>query len=256
MRILLTAIVALGLAACVPLSEPDLEQSTTADLSTLGGPCDHRYWPLRDGATWTYTISGRPDLTGEVTLSTRSVDAQTAQLLTGEYAAEVTCTGGAIVGLPPGLFGAGHPDLAADLQATSVNGQFLAAPESLIAAEAGTTWDHELDPTGAIGLPINGQPESTPVRGGKMVVFDRLLGREQVATPAGTFDALAIQSEVFYQMQVPGTEVVISTTVVWYFAEVVGPVRLDFQGGTVSSPEGAWPLDGGIQLLLNAVTLP
>jgi len=227
-----------------------------ADLLT--GPCDHLLWPLRDGAVWRYSMT-RGSEVREVSLSS-AILPEGLVMRFDNQASLLTCLEGAVAGLPPSPL-SGHPDLGAGLTGSNPVGDFLADASLLTPFGTAQTWDEELTPGGTVRLPSLDQGAALNVTGGKIVLVSTSAPLESITVPAGTYNTLPIDQQGFYDLRVnlpDGQEasVLIALTQRLYLAEGIGPVRIVFNGGTISTQGGTFELPGGITLELVDAALP
>jgi hypothetical protein len=245
-----------GGASAIP---PAFGLTPTQNIAVPQSACEHLFWPLRDGASWTYRTSAIAGAQPEVIFqSTIALDG--VQLTLGDDSSHLNCIDGALAGLPPGWIGSGHPALGGGVIGLNPAGAFLASEDALLSFEG--AWQLDITPSGTILLPI---PASTPVQisGGEMFVYSVPLPTESVTVPAGSFTALPIQQDFLYQITVTlpdgsAQDVFINTTVKQYFVERVGLVRAEFVGGTISSSDGSISaiLDSGSILELVQYSIP
>lgn len=232
------------------LSQPEIVSAVP------GGPCDHLLWPLRNGASWTYeltTFTATRSITQTVSIdggATLVIDGQTSTL---------NCLDGALNGLPPGIVG--HPNLGNGVTATNPRGNYLPTPAELLPLGTPVAWDLELDPAGTVILPIDEEKVVAQINGGKLVLFHSTGELSNIDVPAGNYIALGIHEDAFFDLEVTlpdgkSEQVVISTGVQLYLAEGVGPVKIIYEGGSISTEEGAWILEPGSSMELNSVTIP
>ncbi len=267
----LIAVCGLTLTACLsqPAPTPNVIYITATPAMTLSptppqvaapdterSPCEHLLWPLRDGASWTYEMVAPEGIT-ELTLTsavgefgvTLAVDGQERSLICGEDA---------LSGLPP--LPVGHPGLGREIVGQNPAGSYLPTPALLLPFGQPATWDQESDAAGTINLPFPGG-ESAPIVGGKIVLIQQTQELATVSVPAGEFLSLPVRQDVLFdlQVQLPGgtaESVLISVAARHYYAEGVGLVRANYDGGTVSTQGGAWPLEAGLELRLVRIDIP
>lgn len=220
----------LGTAVDTPAG-PGL-QAPTSEPSPIPEPvsrdtCSHPYYPVKQGASWDYEISGSVSATythsilsaGEGEFVDQDVFSS-GTTRTGQW----KCEDGNLVALTPGgAASVGAGGLTLNFTVTSNSGVTLPAnPES------GSTWSQEIN------------YESTQEAGGMQVASSNQAattctasGRESVTVPAGTFDALKVECSNRISISISGAAPIIiegpSTT--WY-VEDVGMVK------TVTSGSG------------------
>jgi hypothetical protein len=234
-------------------------EPTSAEVGLAGetvGPCDHLLWPLRDGASWTYQFADG----SQITLTSRVTGAG-ALLTVGEQSGLLNCLDGALAGLPPGPFGTGHPTLGYGLQGLNPSGSFLPAPALLLPLGTSSNWDMGVDAAGTILLSGLGQSASLPVLGGKIVFYSVAEPPETITVLAGTYHALPVSQQVFYDIEVSlpdgsRQQAIVSTSARLYFVERLGLAKIVFEGGVVSTPAGTWELESGLVLELVSYAIP
>lgn len=267
----LIAVCGLALAACLSQPEPTpnviyitatpaMTPSPTlpeaAALDAGRSPCEHLLWPLRDGASWAYEMVAPQGIT-ELTL-TSSVGEVGATLAIDGQERSLICGEDLLAGLPP--LPVGHPGLGREIVGQNPVGSYLPAPALLLPLGQPATWDQESDAAGTISLPFPGG-ENAPIVGGKIVLIQQAEELATVNVPAGEFLSLPIRQDVLFdlQVQLPGgtaESVLISAAARHYYAEGVGLVRANYDGGTVSTQGGAWPLEAGLELRLVRADIP
>ncbi len=102
---------------------------------------------------------------------------------------------------------------------------------------------------------------SLPIVSGKLAMIHSSGALETVNVPAGTFDAVPVHEEALFDLRVhypDGTDqgIVINCESLLYFSENVGPVKIDYLGGTISTSGASWPLAAGVTLELIRYNLP
>jgi len=209
---------------------------TTEGMPVTGtGLCANAYYPVREGATWSYqgTSTAAEDYAFNNTITSVRSDGFTVTVefdnnltLTQEWA----CTSDGILALDMGGGSAGtlrtdNVNLVVDTK----NASGITYPNEIM---SGDTWEHTLDFTGTMDI------SGTPAEASGNTIYDyTAIEVESVTVPAGTFDALKVQvvttiniKAVFQGTEVPVT--VTSTATNWY-AQGVGWVK------TVSSTDMA-----------------
>ncbi len=233
------------------------EPAAPTDSSGLvTGPCEHLLWPLRDGATWSYRLS-TPSETMDLTL-TASVNNDGATLTVDGQTAAMYCGAGALAGLPP--LPAGDPELGSGVTGVNPSGDYLPSPGTLLPLGQIAEWDQQLDAGGTILLPFAGS-QPLPITGGRLVLVNETSAQETITVPAGDFLVLPVRQDVFFDVQVTQPDgsqagIIINASAHAYFAEGVGLIRINYEGGTISSQDGAWMLNGGSTLELTGTSLP
>lgn len=228
------------------------------------GPCDHLLWPLVDGASWRYQLS-RPDGSAQEVLLSAVVsgDAATLALDMGAGSLEnaITCAPDGFYGALSGLVG--HPDLGAGLVLANPDRPFLPSADHLLPLGTVTSWDAQYDATGTISLPLADGASQATVTGGDVVLYTTTEPLETVTVPAGTFHALPVAQSILFNLQVTTAEGVTGgvfgdAQTRLYWAEGVGMVRQEFEGGMLSSTLAgeAITLEAGVTLDLLEVQVP
>lgn len=227
------AIALLLIIACA-LPGAGTPQSASTDEPITGGGapitdaglCANQYYPVRQGATWTYKSTGGPS--GEYsftdTISSVRTDGFT---LTSQFpdvtrTQEWACREEGLVALqlgggPAATLNASGSNLVMQTQ----NAQGVTFPKTI---RAGDAWQHTLDFTGT--MDIAGQPADAD---GSATAQFTALGMESVSIPLGTFNVMKIQIDntiminaTFQGLTMPVAFV--DTTTSW-FAEGVGWVK-------------------------------
>jgi hypothetical protein len=212
------------------------EEATPTPTGGGGGltACDHPYFPVRPGATWTYSTEGGP-MTWTVTGVSGDTTSASADM-TADFSGQVTsnwhwqCDAGGLVSYEFGnLFGASVGQIAS-YQLISSSGTFL-PPADLLAP--GYSWSniYELEMT----ITVPGAPEGMSGTIASSVQYT-VTGAEPVTVGDQTYDGLQVsQSGTFtMEFQVPGaptqpTTVEFAGTIV--FARGVGIVRTTSESG-------------------------
>ena len=188
--------------------------------------CTNQYYPVREGATWSYASTGGPAGAYSFTDTISSVRADgftlTSQFGDLTRTQEWSCQPEGLVALQLGGPSAAMlraQDMQLNLEVNNVTG--VTYPSQI---NAGDQWQHTLDFEG--NMTAAGQ-EGTAT-GNAESAFNAI-GIESVTVPAGTFEAMKVQVvttlniNVTYQgLSVPVT---VSGTYDYWFAEGVGWVR-------------------------------
>lgn len=204
-----------------PTEEPSfLEQPAS------GGKCYHAYYPISQGATWVYEMSGSvaDSYTHTILAAGESefVDQDTFEsgtTRTGQW----KCEDGNLITLTPG----GSTSVAAGGQTfsftiTSNSGTTL--PATL---EIGSTWSQEITYEGsqdAGGVTITSVNEATTTC--------TATGLESVSVPAGTFNAMRVECTGKISISISGADpIVIETPSTAWYVEDIGMVKTVSSGG-------------------------
>jgi len=193
---------------------PPAEQSETA--------CDHPYFPLRSGSSWTYATTE-----GAVTWSTGSVGgtADSAEATMTISIPELTmtanwnCTSEGIVSYDFGTISIAEMGEIVSMDVTDTSGVFLPAA-SLLAP--GYSWSNSYSL--AMSIMAEGTPLDTTMSAAEAWTA---VGTETVTVPAGTFEALRIEGTENISMSgfmgMGGVDIAIRST--YWYTKGVGIVR-------------------------------
>lgn len=245
--IILILIFCLGTSACSAGNEndpnvilPTFESSLPNSPDTMDELCDNLFYPTTQGATWVYTSVGGPSGTFNYTNSITEIRIDgftlTSQFNERTNTQEWSCQLEGIKALQLGggsAAGISIQDMTAGLTTSEITG--ISLPKIIT---AGMQWQYSLALQGTVAMPGELQAPSS----GTYSVTMQEIGSETVTVPAGTFEAIKIQSNSMVDIvsNFGGIEVPIKfngTTITWY-APGVGYVKSvengDF-GGTVFS---------------------
>ncbi len=238
--ILLTSII-LVISACAggtDTQDPQIPQMLQPGPLTSSPLCDNALLPTNQGATWTYISTGGP---GGTFTYTDTVTAERADgfTITSQFSdlvrtQEWSCQNDGLKALQLG------GGTAAGISTLGMTGAFTSAEITGVSlpkeVTSGMTWNYSLKMQGTMAMPGDQQAQSSGVYSVTMME----LGRETITVPAGTFEAVKIQSNAIIDIltNFSGIEVPIKfngTTISWYVPGV-GFVRSiengDF-GGTI-----------------------
>ena len=236
----------------IPTPTPLFGDATIASIGDHEpGICEHLLWPVLDGATWTYRLT-EGDATSELTI-TAKVDQSGATLSSSDNISRMQCGNGILAGLPP--LPSGHPALGMNISGNNPSGEYLPSGATLLPLGQPAQWDMDIEAAGAIRILQIGGDTPLPINGGRVAIIQAAQPLETVTVPAGEYLALPVQQDVLMDLQVQ-TEgvsvesVIVSATMTTYFVEGVGPVLVEYSGGTVSTTSGAWSLPGDSRLEL------
>jgi len=221
------AIGLLGLAACSSLGGGTetqqivipYTQAAPPIIPSTGGLCDNPLYPIRQGASWAYVNSGGPngtfaygDTISEVRADGFTLTSQIANLTrTQEWSCETD-------GLKALEIGGGTTTsitaqgLTAEFTTLNVTG--ISLPKDVL---SNMQWQYGLTIQGTIPMPTGEQVQSN----GTYLTTSQEMGMETITVPAGTFDAVKIQTNSIVEILVPfGNEQVpmkySGTSVTWY----------------------------------------
>ena len=217
-----------------PGDTPTASAQSTSTQTQSTSPtrlCSNVYYPVREGATWTYKNTGSPAGEFNFTDTVRSVRADgftlTSQLNELTWTQEWACQPEGLVALELG--GAPAVTLTAqgidlDLEINSVSG--VTFPREIT---AGDQWQHTLDFDGQVAL----AGQSGEAQGNALTRFTAL-GNETVTVPAGTFEARKIQVEPSLNFNVGfrgfSLPVTVGGTYTYWFVPTVGWVKASGTG--------------------------
>lgn len=224
---IVVAIGLLGLAACGSL-EGGTEtqqivlpytQEAPSIIPSTGGLCDNPVYPILQGASWAYINSGGPngtfaygDTISEVRADGFTLTTQIANLTRTQ---EWVCEAGGLKALELG--GGTTTSITAQgftAEFTTLNATGISLPKDIL---SNMQWQYGLTIQGTIPMPTGEQVQSN----GTYLVNSQEMGRETITVPAGTFDAVKIQTNSTVEILVPfGNEQVpmkySGTSVTWY----------------------------------------
>ncbi|HSM72854.1 MAG TPA: hypothetical protein VK851_15035 [Anaerolineales bacterium] len=197
----------------------ELVEPTTSGMPVMGsGLCANAYYPVREGATWTYlgTSSATGDYAFTNTISSVRDDGFTITIdfddltLTQQWA----CTPDGILALEMGGGSAGTLTTSGmNLVMDTQNASGITFPNEI---QPGSTWDHTLDFTGTMDF----AGETVEVSGSTEYNYTAI-EIESVTVSAGTFDAMKVQVVTTINMEVnmQGSTLPVtfsSTSTSWY----------------------------------------
>ncbi len=203
-------------------TEPATEPPATASSSLCANP----YYPVREGATWTYSstggAAGEYSFTDTITAVREDGFTLTSQFDDLTRTQEWACQPEGLVALQlggPSAAMLSAQDMQLNLEVNKVTG--VTYPSQV---NPGDQWQQNLDFEGSMAV-ANQEGTAT---GNAQFAFNAI-GIESVTVPAGTFEAMKVQVvttlnfNVTYQgLSVPVT---VSGTYDYWFAEGVGWVR-------------------------------
>jgi hypothetical protein len=249
-------LIILYLAACsAPPVTPTAQQSTetapitgteTASVPTATvegatpvaeqGLCTHVYYPVRQGATWTYRSTGGPageySFTDTVTAVREDGFTLSTQIDNITRTQEWTCSAEGLAalqlgGAPAAMLNSQNIQLNLDV----INGTGVTFPSQI---KPGDRWQQTLDVQGNVTM-MNEEAEAT----GTAQMNFSAIGNESVTVPAGTFDALKVEVDVTLNVNATyeGITLPVSFTgdYTYWFAPNVGWVRASGTGNVLGS---------------------
>lgn len=232
------------LSAISPASGNSTQQapatSSSSQSSATSGSCSNPLYPVKQGVTRTYSVTGLPTGASTYTETITNVGpdsfTMTTQLGNLTKNAKWDCKSDGLIELQPGGGAAmlsTTSGMQADFTVTKSSGVTLPLKIS-----AGDAWTYSLDFTSQITLNnSSGQAQGTTNYQLKA------LGNESVTVPAGTFNAMKLQITTTFNMQmnmqganIPFT--LTANTTAWY-APNVGMVKqidnADMMGGALNA---------------------
>jgi hypothetical protein len=221
---------------------PIIQTSESTNTSpTSNGLCDNVLYPVRQGAAWVYTSAGGPSGSFNYTNSITAVRADgftlTSQFTDITRTQEWACQPDGLKALQLGdgsAAGISIQDMTAELTTSKITG--ISLPKDIT---SGMQWQYSVALQGTVAMPADQQSQSKGIYSVSM----KEVGKETVTVPAGTFEAIKIQSNsnVDIVATFEGLEVPVKfngTTITWY-APGVGYVKSvesgDFGGTTFSA---------------------
>lgn len=180
--------------------------------------CNNAYYPLRQGATWTYTIAGMTAPIEQVHTITSVQDATVELTIqTGGTVAitQITCTDeGLKFGSLPSISSQGG--LTGQFETQSVEGSYLLASDRMV---PGATWDTRYVIVGKMTV---GQQELAITQ--EVTLHSQVIGSESVTVAAGTFDALKIAQQLILNTTAQGAPMAMPAITIdqqsWYAHDV------------------------------------
>jgi len=244
------------LAACSPSGIPPTQAQSTATVpitltetafaptATLEestpvveeGLCTNTYYPIRQGATWTYKSTGGP--AGEYsftdTIASVREDGFTLSTQIGDLTRtqEWTCTAEGISALQLG----GAPAAMLNSQDIQLNLNFNNATGVTFPRQInpGDQWQQTMDLEGNATM-MNEEAQAT----GKAQMNFSAIGNESVTVPAGTFEALKVQVDVTLNIDASyqgiTLPVAFSGNYTYWFAPNVGWVKSSGTGNVLGA---------------------
>ena len=195
------------------------------------GICANTYFPVREGATWTYRSEGSPsgDYTFTDTITSVREDGFTLTSESDDFTRtqEWACKEEGLTALQLGgipLSALSSQDIDLEIEVKNVSGAALPAELS-----PGSQWQHMLDFEG--NMEIAG--ETATAEGNVQTNFNAV-GSENVTVPAGTFEAMKVQvvTALNISMKIQGLTVPVafSGTYDYWYAQGVGWVKASGSG--------------------------
>jgi len=197
----------------------------------VSGICANDYYPVLQGATWSYKSTGSPagDYSFTDTISVVKEDGFTLSSKFGELTRtqEWSCKEEGLVALQlggPSAATLNSQDMNFTLDVKKVEG--VTYPREM---KPGGTWQHLLEFEGEMEI----AGETATAEGNAQTAFTAQ-GTESVTVPAGTFEAVKVQTDtnIVFTIQVQGISVPVSFsgTYSYWYAKGVGWVKAEGQG--------------------------
>lgn len=194
--------------------------------------CANAYYPVREGATWTYQSTGSPvgnySFTDTVSAIREDGFTLASQFDGVTRSQQWSCTPEGLVALQmggPAAAALNSQDMELTLEVNNVTG--VTFPRAI---NAGDTWQHNLEFVGQMGM----AGQTGEANGSAQSSFNAI-GIESVTVPAGTFDAMKVQIETAISIHVTfqglNVPVTFTGTYAYWFAPNVGWVKASGNGG-------------------------
>jgi hypothetical protein len=242
-------LVILSLAACSSPSVPPQELQPTETVKTTStestatasplaaqGLCANPYYPVRQGATWTYKSTGGPageysftDTITSVREEGFTLSTQIRDLTRGQ---EWTCKPEGLValqlgGAPAAMLNSQNIQLNLDV----TNSSGVTFPSQM---NAGDQWQQSADVQGKASV-ANEEADAT----GNAQMNFAAVGNESVTVPAGTFEALKVNVDVALNINAAyegiNLPVTFSGKYTYWFVQGVGWVKASGTGNVLGS---------------------
>ncbi len=209
-------------------------QPAAPATSTITSPCDHPYYPVREGAQWRYRLTTQGIAPIEQTITTSNVTTDTFTER-HEFSSGGTmtrgwrCSGDGLSALQYGNFST--PQAAVQMNTIRSEGVTLPAADRW---QPGATWESRYEVRGGMAGANNNNPAME--MSGPIEISSRIVGQESVTVPAGTYDAMKVESTFTARLttSVGGRSMPMNPmafrTNAWY-ARGVGVVRIEQVGG-------------------------
>jgi hypothetical protein len=195
------------------------------------GLCTNAYYPVREGATWTYSSTGGPaggyGFTDTITSVREDGFTLTSRFGGLTRSQEWACTPEGLVALQLG--GTAAAILNEDNMEATLTVEHISGVTFPVTINPGDTWQHALEFTGSIT--VAGQ--DFDAKGDAQSSF-QAIDYESVAVPAGTFDAIKIHVDTtiiingnFNAISLP---VKVTTPYDYWFVQDIGWVKASGTG--------------------------
>lgn len=232
--------------------EPTAAEAAQSGSGAVAGACANPLYPVVQGATHVYSSTTTDLGTSSFTQTITEVRADgftlTSQFDELTLIQEWSCSAEGIAALD---YAGGS---SAALSTSGLNGQFETTDMTGVTLPAslapGATWSQTFTIAGTMDM---GEAGEIPATGGASIDFEAI-GLESVTVPAGSFNAMRIESHTIFTIQITMQGVEIPVTyegdaVSWY-VEGIGWVKTD----DVAIVEGAEPINTIIEM--QSYTIP
>lgn len=230
-RLLCLSMVVILITACSPVLPNPTEAPVNSTPKTGEGLCANPYYPVRQGATWTYSSvespSGDYSFTDTITSVRSDGFTLTSQFSDITRTQEWACRpeGITMLGLPAPI-AAALKSQDVDLTLTVKNTNGVTFPVTIA---VGNSWVQTMDFDSTIGI----AGEQATAQGNIQTTFTAI-AKESATVPAGTFNTVKVQFDstlnVSATMQGLTIPVTFSSTYFYWLAEGVGWVKASGAG--------------------------
>jgi hypothetical protein len=218
-----------------PSSTPGSSSSNATAEPTTGGAattgqtaCDHEYFPMRLGATWTFSTSNGnqtwtvTELSGDQTSATATMSFSMGDI-SGNYHWQCSAAGITSFDFSNLAFGG---STVTTMEVTDQSGIWLPPVEQLV---PGATWrnDYSLN----FSTTTEGQTVNISERIGQAFTA---VGIEQLSVAGAVHDAFRVDQSSTIAITSLGNSNTLNTTGAIFYARGIGPVRLDSSGAGYS----------------------
>jgi hypothetical protein len=195
------------------------------------GACDNPLYPVVEGATWSYTVTGGPAGPVSYTTSVASVDAQGFELMQAFTSLTVTqrwsCSDAGLVALDFGGPAASLVTEGSQASFTTTAQTGVTLPKSVA---PGDSWSQSFEITGTQTLTGGNTGNSQ----GKASYQSSAVGMEDVTVDAGTFNAMRVDGQLSVDLTVEAmgvtTPVTLTSNFTSWYAPGVGLVKVAESG--------------------------
>ncbi len=201
-------------------------QGGTGTGGTGQTACDHPYWPMRTGSTWTFssdtgsmtwTVTG---VTGDQNDANATMEFKVADV-TGTY--HWHCTPAGIVSYDFGNLSTSAGGVAVNFNVTNQSGVFLIPADQLT---QGAQWDAAYSlVSSAQGVTVSDD----------VAQHFTVAGTESVTAAGETHDALRINTTTTINIKAGGVTTAANGTATYYLVRGIGPVQFTSQFGSAQS---------------------